>query len=157
AHPGESYRLAFTPGLLAKVFVGGLPAGPSSAQAVAALAGIGADRGGYVTGQVLKADGRFPADEPDGNLWLPSGRTVFSPDVNATPAAELAEAEAHFFLVRRRQDQFGSNFCVDYDAVDLMIAETRDAVGNRTVVVANDYRVLLPRMIEDPNRNRTEV
>ena len=37
------------------------------------------------------------------------------------------------------------------------MAETRDALGNRVTVDANDYRVLQPRLVSDPNRNRTEV
>ena len=37
------------------------------------------------------------------------------------------------------------------------MVETRDALGNRVTVEANDYRVLQPRLISDPNRNQTEV
>ena len=37
------------------------------------------------------------------------------------------------------------------------MVETRDALGNRVTVDANDYRVLQPRLVSDPNRNRTEV
>ena len=37
------------------------------------------------------------------------------------------------------------------------MAETRDALGNRVTVDVNDYRVLQPRLVSDPNRNRTEV
>jgi hypothetical protein len=35
--------------------------------------------------------------------------------------------------------------------------ETRDALGNRVTVDVNDYRVLQPRLVSDPNRNQTEV
>lgn len=49
-----------------------------------------------------------------------------------------------------------------------MLVETRDPVGNRVTVGSrdpagnllahgNDYRVLQPRLVMDPNRNRTEV
>ena len=37
------------------------------------------------------------------------------------------------------------------------MVETRDALGNRVTVDANDYRVLQARLVSDPNRNRTEV
>jgi RHS repeat-associated protein len=37
------------------------------------------------------------------------------------------------------------------------MVETRDALGNRVTVDANDYRVLQPRLVSDPNRNQTEV
>ena len=43
---------------------------------------------------------------------------------------------------------------VDFDANDLLMAETRDALGNRVTVDANDYRVLQPRLVSDPNGNR---
>src|SRR5439155_15884131 len=34
---------------------------------------------------------------------------------------------------------------------------TRDSIGNRVTVHVNDYRVLQPRLVSDPNRNQTEV
>ena len=45
-----------------------------------------------------------------------------------------------------------------YDAHDLLVARTRDALGNtrrqrRTTI----YRVLQPRLVTDPNRNRPRV
>src|SRR5207342_3548156 len=40
---------------------------------------------------------------------------------------------------------------------DLLLAETRDPVDNTITVLANDYRVLQPRLIRDPNGNRTEL
>jgi len=46
---------------------------------------------------------------------------------------------------------------VNFDVHDLLMAETRDAAGNRTTVEANDYRVLQPCLISDPNRNRTAI
>jgi RHS repeat-associated protein len=70
---------------------------------------------------------------------------------------ELAEARANFFLPRRYRDPFGQNAFVDFDAHDLLMVETRDALNNRVTVDANDYRVLQPRLVSDPNRNRTEV
>src|SRR5439155_16189498 len=63
----------------------------------------------------------------------------------------------HFFLPRRYRDPFGQDIFVDFDANDLLMTETRDALGNRITVEANDYRVLQPRLVSDPNRNQTEV
>ena len=48
------------------------------------------------------------------------------------------------------------NTLVDYDAYDLLVVSTTDALGN-TVSAENDYRVLQPRLVIDPNRNRTAV
>ena len=37
------------------------------------------------------------------------------------------------------------------------MVETRDTLGNRVTVETNDYRVLQPRLVSDPNGNQTEV
>src|SRR5437867_12543299 len=57
---------------------------------------------------------------------------------------------------------------VTYDSHDLLMLETRDPLGNRVTVgerdaagnltvPGNDYRVLQPALMMDPNRNRTAV
>jgi hypothetical protein len=69
----------------------------------------------------------------------------------------LAQARQHFFLPRRYRDPFGQDAFVDFDANDLLMTETRDALDNRVTVDANDYRVLQPRLVSDPNGNQTEV
>jgi len=146
ALPGESYQLAFTPGLLDGVFRrDGIPLLSDATKVRSVLGGTGGDEGGYV---VLDGNGHW---------WIPSGRAFFSPDPDAGPEAELAEARAHFFLPRRHQDPFGQPAFVDFDDHDLLMVETRDALGNRVTVEANDYRVLQPRLVSDPNRNQTEV
>ena len=160
ALPGESYRLAFTPGLLAQVF-----RRPRPGQApedllpdpAAVLGGQAGDRAGYLQSQVAKADGRFPASDADDHWWVPSGRSFYSTNPPDDAATELAQARQHFFLPRRIQDPFGQHTFVDYDAHDLLTVETRDALGNRVTVEANDYRVLQARLVSDPNRNRTAV
>lgn len=152
ALPGEGYTLIFTPGLLGQVFKRRragqpdenlLPVDPSSL-----LGGKGSDEGGYVA--------------INGNWWIPSGRIYYSRDTNHTAEQELAEARAHFFLPRRFSDPFGHNTLVDYDGpadlaeprYDLLVTRTADALSN-TVMAINDYRVLQPRLVTDPNRNRT--
>ncbi|MCG3158139.1 MAG: hypothetical protein DKINENOH_04780 [bacterium] len=142
ALPGESYKLAFTPELLDQVYVRAgqrlLPANPADV-----LEGGGADRGGYV--------------DLDSNdyWWIPSGRVFYLSDENADAVAELKEAKAHFFMPRRFSDPFGFNTRIDYEH-DLFPIRTTDAIGN-TITAVNDYRVLQPRLVTDPNRNRAAV
>jgi RHS repeat-associated protein len=167
---GESYKLAFTPGLLAKVYQrpldlvqppGSPPAENLLPNAADVLNDAGADRGGYVD---LDNDGR---------RWIPSGRMFFSPGAADTPTEELAYAGQHFFRAHRQRDPFhttavSTESFVSYDAYDLLLLETRDALDNRMTVgerdtsgalaaPGNNYRVLQPRLVMDPNRNRTEV
>lgn len=159
---GESYKLAFTPGLLTQVFQrDGQALLPTPADVLAAdlPAGNASDRGGYV-------------NFGDGRWWIPTGRVFLSPGAGDTAAQELAQARAHFFFPCRFRDPFhtgasSTERLITYDAYDLLVAESRDAAGNRitagarlangTVVPANDYRVLQPRLVSDANRNRTEV
>ncbi|HEX6685157.1 MAG TPA: SpvB/TcaC N-terminal domain-containing protein [Candidatus Limnocylindrales bacterium] len=152
ALPGEHYQLALTPGLLAQVFKRphqGQPAEALLPDPVAVLGG----QAGYRRSQDL-----FPASgDADDHWWKPLGQIFYSTDPTDTAAIELAHARQHFFLPRRYRDPFGHNTFVDFDAHDLLMAETRDALGNRARVVANDYRVLQPRLVSDPNRNRTEI
>jgi RHS repeat-associated protein len=157
ALPGESYKLAFTPGLLTQVFQrDGQPLLPTSPATV--LGGAGPDQGGYVD---LDGDGRW---------WIPSGRVFLSPDSSHTPGQELSHARQHFFLPHRYRDPFGQTSTVLYDGYDLLLLETQDPLSNRVTVgerlpddslasskPGNDYRVLQPRLVMDPNRNRTEV
>ena len=123
----------------------------------AVLGGQAGDRGGYVQSQTLKADGRFPAGDADGHWWIPSGRVYVSPNPADDAAAELTEGRQHFFLPRRYRDPFGHDTLVDFDDHDLLMVETRDAVDNRVTVNVNDYRVLQPSLVSDPNLNQTEV
>jgi RHS repeat-associated protein len=157
---GESYALAFTPGLLTDVFQrphAGRPAEPLLPKFAAVLGGHAGDQGGYCRSQTLKADGRFPAGDPDDHWWIPSGRSFFTTDPADDAATEFDQARQHFFLSRRTRDPFGQDTAVDFDANDLLMVETRDALGNRVTVDVNDYRVLQPRLVSDPNRNQTAV
>jgi RHS repeat-associated protein len=168
ALPGESYRLAFTPGLLAQVFE--RDDQPLQPKPATVLGGQGADRGGYVVSQHLKAAGTFPNTDPDDHWWVPSGRVFLSPDSTHTAAQERVYAQSHFFVPHRYRDPFRAESVVTYDAYDLLMLETRDALGSRVTVgertpaglidpnkPGNDYRALQPRLMMDPNRNRSAV
>ncbi|GAA0403872.1 hypothetical protein Acor_24730 [Acrocarpospora corrugata] len=152
ALPGETYTLTLTTGLLDQVF---------RRDGVALLP----DPGGVLrTGGYLSShDAGFPADQ-DGLWWVPSGRVFLSPDDGDTAAQEFSHAKDHFFLPCRTRDPFQNASFIRYDEHDLLIAETRDAAGNRVTVgerdparPGNDYRVLQPSLITDPNGNRTQV
>jgi RHS repeat-associated protein len=158
ALPGESYKLSFTPGLLTQVFQRNSQALlPNSADV---LGGQGADRGGYV--------------DLDGNgcWWIPSGRVFLSPNSDDSAPLELDYARQHFFLPHRYRNPFHTNAVstesfVAYDSYDLLMLETRDSLGNRitvgergandSITNRNDYRVMQPSLITDPNGNRAEV
>ncbi|MFO8091152.1 MAG: SpvB/TcaC N-terminal domain-containing protein [Desulfatiglandaceae bacterium] len=145
ALPGESYQLAFTPGLLGQVFQRDeqplLPDDPA-----AVLGGQGVGQGGYVN------------LDQDGHWWIPSGRVFFHPGTNqddpsATAAQELDEAIHHFYLPRKYTDPFGHGTLVEYQ-YDLLVSSTKNALEN-TVRAVNDCRVLQPAMVTDPNGNRS--
>ncbi len=143
ALPCGSYKLAFTPGLVAEVY------------------------GGRVSDTMVANEGRYVHTEGDANWWIPSGQIFYSPEPADAPQ-ELAEAQAHFFLPRRFRDPFGHDTKVSYDVYDLLLLETEDPIGNRVTVGerntggvitrrSNDYRVLQPWLVSDPNRNRSTV
>ncbi|MGH3998194.1 MAG: SpvB/TcaC N-terminal domain-containing protein, partial [Pseudonocardiaceae bacterium] len=117
-------------------------------------------------------DGKYVHSEGDANWWIASGRTFFSPASTDTSAQELAYTRPHFFLPHRYRDPFHTNAVstesfVSYDAYDLLMLETRDALGNVVTVATKDdtgntairidYRVLQPYWVTDPNGNRTAV
>lgn len=166
ALPFEHYKLALTPGLLSSVFQR-QSNGVREALLPDPLSVLGGE-GGYVRSNELKASGDFPASDPDEHWWLPAGQTFYSPNIGDTAPQELAYAHQHFFLPRRLRDPFGQTTTITYDSYDLLLQETLDPVGNRTTAgerapggtltrQGNDYRVLQPRLLMDPNRNRSAV
>jgi RHS repeat-associated protein len=131
ALPGETYRLALTPGLITRIF------------------------GTRVTDSVL-TEGGYRHFLGDSNWWAPSGRVFYSPVDTATAAEELAEAQAHFYRARRKVDPFGAISRVAYDAYDLLPRASTDPVGN-VIMAENDYRVQKPFRVTDPNGNFSEA
>lgn len=116
---------------------------------------------------MLADDGKYVHSEGDGNWWIPSGQIFYSPNPADGSTPELAFAREHFFLPHRFQDPFAATSLVRYGEHDLLLLETKDPLGNKVrvgerdeqgnVTNGNDYRVLQPKLVTDPNRNRTEV
>ena len=100
----------------------------------------------------------------DGNWWIPSGRVLLRSGRGyadpALPQQELAHRAQHFFLPRRIRDPFrpdqnrAGRRTTRYDLLVDAAPATRWATPS---TAANDYRVLQPRLVTDPNRNRTAV
>jgi RHS repeat-associated protein len=131
ALPGENHKLAFTAGLLDRIY------------------------GDRVNDTIL-SDCRYIRGENQRTWWIPSGRVFYSPGPSDTPAEELAFARQHFFAIYRARDPFGNMAFTMLDPYVLLATESRDARENRTVA-AHDYRVLQAFRITDSNGNRGEV
>jgi RHS repeat-associated protein len=160
ALPYESYKLSLTAGLLVDVFQGSLAGqatqnlfpSPSTVLIGTALkTGTAPQQAGYVD-----LDG-------NGNAWIPSGQIRYSPPGTAS---ELTYAQQNFFLACQFINPFQQVTMVTYDPYDLLVWSTQDAVGNLTTVGDrnadgspannyNNYRVMQPAWITDPNGNRS--
>jgi RHS repeat-associated protein len=137
ALPYRSYRQAFTDGLVRDLY------------------------DGPVDEAMLRAAGYLR----EGETWLlPSGQVSYAP----AGEAELDYAREHFFLPQRFADPFGNVTTVQYDPYDLLVRQTEDPLGNlvtagerdpagQLTLDGIDYRVLAPRLVSDPNRNRSAV
>ncbi|KAJ9655127.1 hypothetical protein H2201_008877, partial [Coniosporium apollinis] len=104
----------------------------------------------------------------DGNWWVSSGKSFYSPKPTDLPATELIFAREHFFTPRRYIAPNGAENQVDYDKYCIGVVQTRDTAGNLVTVGERkedgslgksgmDYRVLKPKLIMDSNRNRVET
>jgi RHS repeat-associated protein len=156
ALPGETYKMAFTSGLLAAVYqresTGGQPPENLTPIPSIILGSKNSDGGGYVD-----LDG-------NGNWWIPSGRVFYWPEYMDNSLGELEFAIRHFFLPHRFCDPFDKNTIVAYDSSEteykrnhnLLLTEKRDPLGNK-VVAKNNYRTLQPEYITDPNMAINEV
>jgi RHS repeat-associated protein len=143
ALPYESYKLAFTPNLVTQVY------------------------DSRVTDAMLTNDGRYVHSEGDSNLWIPSGHIFYSPNTDDTPDQELFFAQQHFFLPHQFQDPFDQETIISYDGYDLLLLESEDPLHNKvtagerdaqgSITNKNDYRVMQPALVTDPNGNRSAV
>lgn len=131
AIPGETYRLAFTPSLITRIF------GTRVTDAMLL-------EGGYV---------RLPGQS---DWWVPSGRVYYSAGDLDDAATELTQARAHFYRLRRAVDPFGAVDRRGYDDYDIIPRVSTDAVGNITTATI-DYRVMQPSGSVDANGNSSEV
>ncbi|MEV5313373.1 SpvB/TcaC N-terminal domain-containing protein [Streptomyces sp. NPDC052610] len=104
---------------------------------------------GQITDADFSAAGYVHLDgDDDGDWWIPSGRAVYPP----------GDAAARFHRAIGARDAFGVETVADYDRYDLLPERVRvvQAAWNTTRVV-NDYRVLAPVLLTDPNGNRSAV
>ncbi|MCA9905042.1 MAG: toxin, partial [Anaerolineae bacterium] len=114
---------------------------------------------------MVRTEGGYVQIENDNNWWIPSGRIYYSPNVLDGPSDENTYANAHFYLPQRYHDAFDAFTRVTYGEYDLLILDVEDPAGNHvtagdrfadgTIVNGNDYRVLQPATITDPNGNRS--
>ncbi len=74
--------------------------------------------------------------------WIPSGRQEFDPN--------------KFYLPVCIADPFGNKFKTPYDNYSLLIKYSEDPYENR-ITAENNYRVMQPYLLTDPNGNRSEV
>ncbi len=111
---------------------------------------------GRVTDAMLSGEGAYVHNAGDTNWWIPSGRQLFCTD-----------AADHFYLPSQYADPFGNKTTIRYDAYDLLLLETEDALQNKTtagerdaqgnITSGNDYRVLQPALVTDMNDNHSAV
>ncbi len=124
ALPGESFKLAFTPGLLTQIYGSKISTGDLNA--------------------LLLAEGKYT--QQGGNWWISSGRQAFNP--------------TQFYLPVQVKDPFGGIYTTVYDTYGLLAEQTQDALPapqTNVIRVRNDYRVMQPWEVTDPNGNRAQV
>ncbi|MEV5010074.1 SpvB/TcaC N-terminal domain-containing protein [Streptomyces sp. NPDC055692] len=136
ALPYETYTLALTDALLTTVLGDRLTPDVTAVLEQQAV-------GGYLSGLALAQ--RLGADTAR-QYWRCSGVAGYRTD-----------APHHFFLPEHYTDPFGNVTLLDHDPRDLYLSASTDALGNRTEVIAFDFRVLAPRRIRDINGNLSEV
>ncbi|GAB4533718.1 MAG: hypothetical protein Tsb0014_19390 [Pleurocapsa sp.] len=130
ALPAESFKLASTPGLLTEIYRSKIDRDILLLDRSSDEEDESnfSDQGGYV--------------KRDGLWWIPSGRQAFDP--------------GQFYLPIETKDPFEQHYTITYDEHSLLVISTKDPLDN-IVLVKNNYRVMQPEQITDPNGNRTEV
>ncbi|MFE2146037.1 SpvB/TcaC N-terminal domain-containing protein [Streptomyces sp. NPDC059456] len=136
ALPYGTYALARTDALLTAVL------GDRATPEVRAAA---ADRtvSGHLGGQAAV---RLLGEDAAGRYWRCSEGAEYDPD-----------APQRFFLPARWTDAFGSTTLLEHDPYGLSLKASTDPLGNRSEVLAHDYRVMAPRRTRDVNGNQAEV
>ncbi|MHC4675901.1 MAG: SpvB/TcaC N-terminal domain-containing protein, partial [Planctomycetota bacterium] len=106
----------------------------------------GAHYAGKVTDAEFSAAGYLHFDG-DANWWIPSGNAIYP-----------ANPGEHFYVPIGTRDPLGMETIDTFDQYDLLVErrQVRQAAWNE-FVATNDYRVLRPVMMTDPNKNRAAV
>jgi len=133
--PYENYKLAMTEDLLAAIFQDKLTPDVRRQIGEASISG-------YLSGADLRS--RF-GDAP-GQYWIRSGIAGFQDD-----------AADHFYLPEHYTDPFGNVTTLQFDARDLFLESSTDALGNVVRVEEFDFRVLAARRLRDINDNLSAV
>ncbi|MDL1964154.1 MAG: FG-GAP-like repeat-containing protein, partial [Deltaproteobacteria bacterium] len=91
----------------------------------------------------LLIEGGYHQDQDvAGYWWIPSGRQNFNKD--------------NFYLPEKAQDPFGNLSTIEHDRYGLLMTKAVDPLGN-TIEAKNNYRVLQPYAVTDPNQNFSVV
>jgi RHS repeat-associated protein len=96
------------------------------------------DHAGYVPNPLAGQSGRY---------YVPTMKAKYDFHVSPTGARGLA---------LESEDPFGNISSVEYDDYDLLPTMTTDALGMQVAAVY-DYRLMQPRLVTDPNGNRSAV
>lgn len=130
----QSYSLAFTPQIIAKIELG--------------LSNC------KIPGSVtdLMIEGRYVKLENSDSWWQPSSRTAFTQPGGFKAGHEVMEARRTFYNPLFFIDAHDNVSHVRFDEDFLLAEEVQDAVGNVTSF-KNDYQRLQPFEIVDPNLN----
>lgn len=103
--------------------------------------------GSRVANPLLLNEGKYVL--LDGVWWIRSGQTLFE-------TQHVNSDRDPFYLPIAFKDPFDNVSHTSYDTYSLFVTTTTDALGNQ-VTAENDYRVLQPALMTDPNGNRAAV
>ncbi len=126
----ETYQMVFTFGLIEQVY--GSKVNKNLLK----------EEGRYIEGKTLIDKGLFKDQDQDDVWWIPSGKQIFD--------------NLHFYLPIAFINPFDQTFTTTYDSSYLLISQTKDPLDN-CVTVQNNYRIMLPELVTDPNGNRSAV
>jgi len=100
--------------------------------------------GSKVSPQML-SDAKYVHTEGDEHWWRQTGSAIYS-----------VNPRENFYSLVGARDVFGNESYVEYDDLTLLTKSSTDAIGNKSTV-ENDYRILSPVLLVDPNLNRTAI
>jgi RHS repeat-associated protein len=88
----------------------------------------------------------------DNNWWMPSGKNVF-----LRTGETVNDSRSRFYQPVGVLDACGKETKLEYDAYNLMLISTEDALQNKTVSEVVDYRVMHGTRLKDQNDNIVEI